>query len=63
MSTQKELKFADKQKFDLLELVQKEAMLWDRQCDGFKLKDAKSAKWDEIAKAAGYPSEFTQKKS
>lgn len=61
MSTQKEVKFADKQKFDLLEQVQKEPMLWDRQCDGFKLKDAKAAKWNEIAKSAGYPSRFLQK--
>lgn len=61
MSTQKEVKFADKQTFDLLEQVQKEPMLWDRQCDGFKLKDAKAAKWNEIAKSAGYPSRFLQK--
>jgi hypothetical protein len=56
MATQKELKYADKQKFDLLEQVQKEPMLWDRQCDGFKMKDAKADKWTEIATATGYQS-------
>lgn len=54
MATQKEVKFGDKQKFDLLELVQKEPTLWDRQSEGFKLRDAKATKWDEIAKASGY---------